>query len=291
MRVFSPQRNRIALDVNNIQDEELKKIMTSLASLQKESNQMYNGLSEKIGVAEQELQTMIRKMNETNNNLNELIDSLKTQMSNLVSNSVEYLETTNLGLEDPKFRASFVYLLKEIMGNLSQTINTLKEKAEFAITEEPVTESEENFEIESESFISPNMTPEPSEISRTSSIRIAAVYQEIMQSVENIKPIVESAQNRLTENQEMMNQLQEVMDSVKQKEVPEIEESEAFSPEFNQEEINEDETKEWIPEEEVEEVMKMEEDQEATEDQEETPETEEEEEVVEEDQETTEEEG
>ena len=45
MRVFSPQRNRVALDVTTIEDAELRSVMEKLTLLQQETNQMNNGLS------------------------------------------------------------------------------------------------------------------------------------------------------------------------------------------------------------------------------------------------------
>jgi len=268
MRVFKPQRSRTALDVTTIEDTELRGVMEKLTLLQQETNQMNNGLSAQVRVAEQELQNMLKRMKDANQNLDDLISSIKTQVSNLVDASVKYVQSTQAGLnEDPKFRASFIYLLRDAVGNLTQVVAGLKDQAQGIIVDQPVEEAE-GFEVSEEANTSPDMSPEPSSVVKTSSakeiissykssLKIAAVYQEIMKAIEKLEPIVESAKNVTVKNKELMGELQEVMGSVAQKTAPEAEETAAFSPEGGIE-LQENAPEEGIPEDEVGEAMDVE---------------------------------
>jgi uncharacterized protein YukE len=242
MIVFKP-RKRIALEVNTIEDAEVRGVVEKLALLQQETNKMNNGLDAQIQVAKQELQEMINKMDGANQNLNTLLESIKSQVAVLVDAAVKYQQVAQTGFEEgPKFKASFIYLMRDAVNNLAQVVEGLKNQNGVVVSEPQQTTEEFKVSPTEESVNSPEMTPEPSSVVKTSSakeilesykssIRIANVYQDIMQSIEKLNPIVDSAKNVTNKNNDLMGELQEVMGAVVEKASPELEETEAFSPE------------------------------------------------------------
>jgi len=264
MKVFEP-RKRIALDVGSIEDPEVKESINQLAELQKDVGQLNNGLSTQIRAAEAELQTMLNRMKEADQKLTQLLDSIKAQTQSLVNAALQYIQMNQLDLSEqtgPKFRDSFVYMMKDAVSNLQQIVNGLQNQAGSVLTQSAEVPEDMDVEVESE-VVSPPMSPEPSSLV-TSSIkeRIAAIFPQVMQTIEKIEPMLNQADGVKQNNEQIVTQLQEVIGTVTQKQTPQPEQTEAFTPEAPVEEAPVEEgfePPEGIPEGEVEEAEAVEE--------------------------------
>ena len=80
MKVFMPNRNRVALDVNSIQDSDLRQALTKLATLQQETRNLNNGLSPKVQIAEQEVNNILNQLKSADQTLTNVLNNIKTQM-------------------------------------------------------------------------------------------------------------------------------------------------------------------------------------------------------------------
>jgi hypothetical protein len=256
MKIFTPTRKRVALNVDEIQDSEVKEVLKDVANLQNEIKNLNNGFSSQVQAAEQEAQAMIEQMNNTNQKLNEVLSSIKEQAQQLTNASLNYVQLNRGGLneEDPKFRDSFLYLTKDAVSNLSQLLEGLKSQAGNILTvntdgTEPIAE----LNMDADDSIKPELTPEKM---LTSAIRkrIAELIPVVMQTVEKLNPIINQAQNVNQNNEKIVSQLQEIINAVSPAQEPEIEDTEAYTPIPTTEEVEDS-----IPEEEVDSASGLEE--------------------------------
>ena len=189
MRVFKP-RVRVALDVESIDDTEVKGIMSNLANLQTEVNSMNNGYASQVKAGIQEAQAMIDKMNKTNQEFDTLLTDIKNQLQQLTNIAIQYVQSSTSGIDkEPKFRDSFLYLTKDATANLQQLVDYLNSKVGESLK---VVADSTPVSIDMKPNTSVDMTPENL---LTSSInmakdklrkRIAALLPAVMKTTEKI---------------------------------------------------------------------------------------------------------
>jgi len=238
MKVFIPNRNRVALDVNSINDPDLRQALTKLAGLQQETRNLNNGLSPKIQMVEQEIANTLSQMKQADQQLTDVLNTIKTQISSLTDAAVRYVQMGESSIdEEPKFRKSFVYMVEDAVGRLDQVLGALKEKAGGLLTNAPAVPAGTagGFTSPTESVqevVSPPVAPEPANLV-TSSIRnrIAVALKQFLENIKQIQPILEQATASIQKNEEVMKEINEVMGAVSEVATPEPENTELFSPE------------------------------------------------------------
>jgi hypothetical protein len=235
MRIFTPQkRSRVALDVNSIQDPDLRQVLAKLAGLQEETNNVVNGLSPKVQIAEQEIQGILNQLKATDQNLTDVINNIKTQISALTSSAIRYVQMNEGGLaeEEPKFRKSFIYMVEDAVGKLEQVVSSLKGKNGLMV---PGVVSETNNSAfsspESNQSVQTDIAPEPASLITSSRKKVAVALREFVDSLKEIEPLLSQAGANLEKNNETMNEINEVMNAVSETMAPEPENTELFSPE------------------------------------------------------------
>lgn len=239
MKVFTPNRTRTALDVNSVQDPDLRNTLQKLAGLQEETRNLSNGLTPKVQMIEQEVNTILNQMKQADQQLSEVLNSIKTQISSLTSSAVRYVQMGESALgEKPKFKKSFMYMLDDAVGRLDQVLNALKDNTGGLLTDAPaasMNNAVDGFTAPTQAVgdvVSPPVAPEPASLV-TSSVRsrVAVGLKEFMESIKKISPIIEQSAASINKNNEVMNEINEVMNAVSEVSAPEPEEKELFSPE------------------------------------------------------------
>jgi len=89
MDIYEP-RKRIALDVESIQDSEVKGLLTTLSELQKEVQTLNSGLGTQVEAGIQEAQAMIEKMTKVNQDFDQMLTSIKNQVQQSSNSSFKY---------------------------------------------------------------------------------------------------------------------------------------------------------------------------------------------------------
>ena len=233
MRVFTPNRQRVALDVNSVQDPDLRNTLQKLASLQEETRTLSNGLTPKVQLIEQEVTNILNQMKQADKQLSDVLNTIKTQISSLTDYAVRYVQMGESGIDEkPKFKKSFMYMLEDAVSRLDQTLEALKNNSGGLLTTAPVS-TEEGFAAPAEgSVVSPPVAPEPASLV-TSSVRnrVAVGLKEFMESIKKVQPVIEQSAVAINKNKEVINEVNEVMNAVSEASSPEPESTELFSPE------------------------------------------------------------
>jgi len=253
MRIYKP-RKRIALNVETIEDAEVREILKELSALQKETNGLTSGFSSQVQIAEQEAQAMISKMKQTSQQFEEVLTGIKSQVQQLTNSALKYIQmnNANLGDQKPKFRDSFIYLTKDAVSNLKQLVEGLQNQVgDILGVQGDGTQVEIGLENDG---LDTDMTPDNLLTSSINSknmfkaafaeaydevIKIAAVLPSVMQTVEKLTPIINQAKTVNQNNEKIVTQLQEVMGAVPEAKETELEETEAFSTDIPAEEVDE----------------------------------------------------
>ncbi len=272
MKTYYPQqRNKIALNLETLNDSEVKGILTQLETLQKETKGLNSSFSTQAQAAEQEVQSILNKIKKTDTEFNQLLESIKTQIQQIINSSLKYIQMNegDLTTEPPKFRDSFIYLTKDAVSNLQELVNGLKGQLGDILTTEVEQAQEIEMDLNTSDVINPPLTPEPSKLLQSSIREITAnILDEVMKTVEKIEPILNQAKGVEQNNKEIVGKLEEVVGTLSQTQTPE--EDSAFSPELEMQETPEgintevvETSEEEIPEAEVEEAGELEGDFEA----------------------------
>jgi len=237
MKVYIPNRTRVALDVNSIQDPDLRQALTKLAGLQQETRNLSNGLTPKVQMVEQEINNTLNQIKQADQQLTDVLNTIKTQISSLTDAAVRYVQMGDSSIGDePKFRKSFVYMIEDAVGRLDQTLSALKEKAGGLLTTAPVVPAGTagGFTAPTEQIqnvSTPPVAPEPASLVSSVRNRVAIALKQFMESVKQIQPLLEQAAANINKNKEVLNEINEVMGAVSEVAVPEPETPELFSPE------------------------------------------------------------
>ena len=245
MDIYEP-RKRIALDIESIQDSEVKAILTNLSELQKEVQTLNNGLGTQVEAGIQEAQAMIEKMTKVNQDFDQMLDSIKSQVQQLTNAALQYVQMNNAGLQDdqPKFRDSFVYITKQAASNIQKLVDGIKTQV-GDVLQVVADSSPIEMDMQPEEEAAVDMTPEnllTSSINAAKEVfkkRIAALLPAVMKTVEKIEPIVNQANNVSENTEKLVQQLQDVIGTIPQTEEPVVEETEAYNPDISSEEVEE----------------------------------------------------
>ena len=240
MKVYTPNRSRTALDVNSIQDPDLRNTLQKLAGLQEETRNLSNGLTPKVQMIEQEINNILNQIKQTDQKLSEVLNSVKTQISTLTDAAVRYVQMGEAALGDePKFKKSFMFMLEAAVNNLDQVLSALKDNTGGLLTDAPVAPmgnaTVDGFTAPTQAVgdvVSPPVAPEPSSLV-TSSVRsrIAVGLKEFLESIKKVAPVIEQSAAKIVKNDETINEINEVMSAVSEAAAPEPEATELFSPE------------------------------------------------------------
>jgi len=240
MKVFTPNRNRIALDVNSVQDPDLRNTLQKLAGLQEETRNLSNGLTPKVQMIEQEINNILNQIKQSDQKLSEVLNSIKTQISTLTDAAVRYVQMGEAALGDePKFKKSFMFMLGAAVNNLDQVLTALKDNTGGLLTNTPVAPmgnaTVDGFTAPTQapgSVVNPPVAPEPASLV-TSSVRtrIAVGLKEFLESIKKVAPVIEQSSAKIIKNDETINEINEVMSAVSEATTPEPEATELFSPE------------------------------------------------------------
>jgi len=240
MKVFIPNRSRIALDVNSVQDPDLRNTLQKLAGLQEETRNLSNGLTPKVQMIEQEINNILNQIKQSDQKLSEVLNSIKTQISTLTDAAVRYVQMGESKLGDePKFKKSFMFMLEAAVSNLDQVLTALKDNTGGLLTNAPVAPvgntTVDGFAAPAPAVgdvVNPPVAPEPASLV-TSSVRtrIAVGLKEFLESIKKVTPVIEQSAAKITKNDETISEINEVMSAVSEATAPEPEASELFSPE------------------------------------------------------------
>ena len=238
MKTYTP-RTRIALNIETIEDSEVREILTGLSALQNKVQSLNSGFSSQVAAAEQEAQAMITRMKTADQQFNEVLNAIKTQVQTLTNSALRYVQMNSVNLEDskPKFRDSFVYLTNDALTNLTQLVDGLQTQLGGIInTQTDGTQTDLDMKVDEVN--SPDMTPQNLLVSAIRK-RLANLLPVVMQTVEKLEPIIQQAKTVNQNNEKIVGQLQEVMGSIPEAQAPVVEETEAFSPDIPAEEVEE----------------------------------------------------
>ena len=244
MDIYEP-RKRIALDVEAIQDSEVKELLTKLSELQKEVQGLNSGLGTQVNAGIQEAQAMIEKMTKVNQDFDEMLSSIKNQVQQLTNAAIQYVQMNSAGLQDeqPKFRDSFLYITKQATSNIQKLVSGIQTQvgdvlqviADSTPIQMDMQPDEAAVDMTPENLLTSSINAARDSLRQ----RIAALLPAVMKTIEKIEPIVNQANNVNQNTEKLVLQLQDVIGTIPQTEEPVIEETEAFNPDIPAAEVDE----------------------------------------------------
>jgi hypothetical protein len=244
MDIYEP-RKRIALDVEAIQDSEVKELLTKLSELQKEVQGLNSGLGTQVNAGIQEAQAMIEKMTKVNQDFDEMLSSIKNQVQQLTNAAIQYVQMNSAGLQDeqPKFRDSFLYITKQATSNIQKLVSGIQTQvgdvlqviADSTPIQMDMQPDEAAVDMTPENLLTSSINAARDSLRQ----RIAALLPAVMKTIEKIEPIVNQANNVNQNTEKLVLQLQDVIGTIPQTEEPVVEETEAFNPDIPAAEVDE----------------------------------------------------
>lgn len=267
-------RLRQALNLEEIKEPDIREAVSSLIETQEQVGQMSNNLSGQVQSVQQELEGILNRLKSADKNLNDLLTKMATQLSVLSDAVIQYQNNYVQGVDiDQKFTSSFAYILKNVVSNTRQLLDTLSQNTAAVGLSSP---SGQQPVMENNVTTGPQLAPQSmltsSRMASTTGfstlkvleslksqrrvqsntiklfnegIRTAGLLDSVTKTVEQLEPILDSSNTSMEKNDALLDELQEILKALDMVDnTTEQQEDDIFAPE----EAEEDELKE-VPEE------------------------------------------
>lgn len=250
-------RRRIALTLDDVENPEVKRSAASLIELHERTSSLTNNLSTQVKAVREQVDGVLARLRETDEDLTELLTKMNSQVSALTDAVLQYQSLQNQGLDlDERFSDSFSYVLKNALVNLERAADALEDRPTA------VGLKEEEGEVELSRRLPPPSTGlAPSSLLTTASLksnvtrrdenterrvlllsgrlaalgkqghRQAGLFGTVIKTVEELQPLLVQLRSVLERNDELLEELQNVFNAVYMSREPSSHEPEEYAPE------------------------------------------------------------